>query len=134
MYVYPVSRNSDIFAYKYTSQSNKLASFHPINTYKLSDHCREIVTPLKWAAWQEALSRHPDNRFAEYLILVHGIKHGFRIGYNHASHSKRSRPATCSDNPGPVQDYLDKEIAARRVVEVKGPDVLRSHKQVWGYS
>ena len=41
----------------------------------------EIVTPLRWAAWDSQLSHHPDQRFRYYI--VDGIKHGFKVGFNY---------------------------------------------------
>ena len=38
------------------------------------------VSPLVAEEWEEALRRHPDREFVEYL--VRGIRQGFRIGFN----------------------------------------------------
>ena len=125
--------NSAKHEYKYTRQLIKLDSFRPLSKCTVAEHYSEIVTPLRWSAWQEALAQHPDMQFADYL--VQGIKHGFRIGFNHATHSTKSRPGnmrSATDNPGPVREYLDKELAAKRVVEVTGPDIALIHTSKFG--
>lgn len=105
--------------YPYTRDLLMLDSHRPPKTPVLPDSCKMVTTPLRAEHWEEELAIHPDTQFTQYV--VDGIKKGFRIGYQHGS--ARCAPATgnmasASQHPGPVVDYLEKELAANRVVNV----------------
>ncbi len=50
------------------------------STRSLPEAFLEVTTPLRGAGWEQELASHPDKRFAAYV--VHGIKHGFRVGFD----------------------------------------------------
>ncbi len=47
-----------------------------------------ITSPLNYDAWQLWLDYHPDQHYALYIL--HGIAHGFRIGFDHTNTALRS--------------------------------------------
>ena len=68
-------------------------------------------------AWEEALVRHPDREFVEYLLQ--GIQEGFCIGFNYQEHV--CKPAagnmkSASEKPGVVDEYLANEREAGRLL------------------
>ena len=60
----------DLLALEATATGHRPAPFAP-------------ATPLRPAAWQKYLARHPDQRFACYILS--GIQQGFHIGVDHTS-------------------------------------------------
>ena len=90
---------------------------------------RTVVTPLRVGAWTEALSNHPDQVFAKYLI--DGIRCGFRIGYDggdpHRSRKLAKRNmVSANQNPQVVSNYLKDEREAGRVLgPIPATDVAR---------
>ena len=116
------------FTYPYTHQLVTLGSRRSLHPTELPEACRRIVIPLKWQAWRDALVDHPDKQFTNYIVC--GIREGFRIGYDYANYTTKARAGNMQsaiDNPGPVQEYLDKEIAAGRVVSVVEADQATVH-------
>ena len=89
---------------------------HQVSAPSLPECFCHINTPLKHGAWKEALAGHPDKSYIDYIL--HGIVNGFRIGFDYSCH-------TCSplsgdllstlDNPGVVEDYLQKELSDRNI-------------------
>ena len=75
-----------------------------------------IVTPPVLHAWERALEHHPDSQFRDYL--TNGLRHGFRVGFNHALvlSSAQAKMHSALLNPSPVQEYLAKECIANRVL------------------
>ncbi len=76
-----------------------------------------IFTPLPWREWQSSLGRHPDRAFADFV--VNGIKEGFRIGYEYASHRCKkasSNMPSAKDGHAAISAYLAKECAEGRVL------------------
>ena len=78
-----------------------------------------IVSPLSDCVgrWEEALGGHPDTGFKDYII--EGLKQGFRIGFDYLHQTcvaaKDNLPSVAI-HPRVVQEYLDKECRAGRVV------------------
>ena len=71
-----------------------------------------IVTPLKWQAWEVALSSHPTPEFGKYI--ARGIREGFRVGFNgmvSCRPSGANMPST-TQHPGPVEEFLQGECEA----------------------
>jgi hypothetical protein len=66
----------------------------------------------------------PDKQFVDFILQ--GIEKGFRIGFDRCSVQASRNMLSALQNPSPVDDYLESEVAAGRVVEVSGPagDVL----------
>ena len=79
-------------------------------------HLGTVSTPLVYKGWQEALSTHTDQTFAQYLLR--GISNGFRIGFNrsHKLHSATKNMQSAVDHPEVVSQYLAEEIAAGRLL------------------
>lgn len=80
-------------------------------------HLSSIVTPLKPEAWANELQQLPDRRLVQYLL--NGMRCGFRIGFNRLSTrliSASSNMRSALLNPTPVQDFLQKETQAARVL------------------
>ena len=60
--------------------------------------------------------------------LLQGLRSGFRIGFDYRAHKVKVRPGNLKsalDNPGPVEEYLHKELQMGRVQELP---VLVSNK------
>ena len=76
-------------------------------------------SPLIQKNWVQALSNHPDQALANFVLK--GIQTGFRIGFNHAHQAARLKSArknlkSARDNPTVVQEYNDAEVQAGRLV------------------
>jgi len=65
--------------------------------------------------WQRALSTHPDQALARYII--DGIRHGFRIGFCRGSPLKpaRSNLESAHAHPEAVNDFIAKESSRGRL-------------------
>ena len=64
------------------------------------------------SAWEEALNKHPDRQFANYVVS--GLKNGFRIGFDHITSkltSSRNNMLSAKENPHVVDEYLLHEIS-----------------------
>ena len=96
-------------------------SAHPI---KLPPGMEQVITPLAWRVWDEALREHPDQRFQRYI--VEGIRDGFRVGFNYevGLRSSPTNVASAREHPEVVQDYLSKECSEGRVLGPLNPDEL----------
>ena len=66
----------------------------------------EIVTPLRWQAWDRKLAQHPNQRFRTYI--VDGIKQGLC--------SARSNMSSSRQFPQIISQYLAEECAEGRIV------------------
>ena len=67
------------------------------------------------------LATYPDKRFVNFLLR--GIEKGFRIGFTYTSIQLKSHYQnllSAMDHPQVVQDYLEKELEAERVIKVGG--------------
>lgn len=76
-----------------------------------SDHRLTAVrTPLVWQAWKQALVRHPDQEFAEFLLR--GIQSGFRTGVDvtRTFTSARNNMQSASQHAGVIDDFIAKEV------------------------
>ena len=76
---------------------------------------REIVTPLILQAWERGLEQHPDRWWAEYLV---GIREGCHLEFSRESCELRSNSRNMvsdGEQPKVVREYLDKEVAEKRV-------------------
>ena len=76
----------------------------------------KITTPLIANQWEILLRDHPDRDFVHYILW--GIRQGFRIGFNREQKCRRANGNMISaiQNPQPVMDFLQAEVAAGRVV------------------
>ena len=104
--------------YRYTQDLLALDSCTPTQREPLPPpHLSTIVTPLQPDAWASELQQLPDRRLVQYLL--NGIKFGFRIGFNRQSTQLTSASSNMQSallNPAPVQDFLQKETQAARVL------------------
>ena len=75
-----------------------------------------INTPLIGSSWRTALSHHPDQEYASYII--NGILNDFRIGFDHSNlpQSAESNMPSAHTNPAIVVDYMNTEVKEKRVV------------------
>ncbi len=79
----------------------------------------QVVTPLMWERWQEALGDHPDGEWVEFLVT--GIKEGFRLGHDQSRVVLQERRGTmyeASQHVEVIRAYLDKELEANRIWKV----------------
>ena len=106
-------------AYCYTKDLLQLEACKSSREQVLPDHARIITTPLMVAAWEQALHRHPDRPFCDYI--VRGIREGFHVGFDGTLCSPVGTPSnmrSAEQNPAPVEAYLATELAAGRITEV----------------
>ena len=112
--------------YRYTSQLLQIMSCKLMGDNPLPTECRQVVTPLRWREWEKALCSFPDHQLV--ACLLQGLRSGFRIGFDYRAHKVKIRPGNLKsalDNPGPVEEYLHKELQMGRVQELP---VLVSNK------
>ena len=72
--------------------------------------------PLRPHAWAAALASHPDEAFRDYICR--GISQGFRVGFDHrvvCESAGRNTPPTQAHQE-PVEEFLQQECEARRIV------------------
>ena len=96
-------------SYPFTLDLLQLEACRAATAPPLPQSATAIATPLRSAAWEEALRIHPDQAFASYILQ--GIKHGFHIGFDgHRCTPKGSATNMRSAelNPAPVDDYLSR--------------------------
>ena len=87
---------------------------------------KEIVTPLRWEAWDYFLVNHPDQEYRRYIIA--GLQEGFRIGFNYKG-QKGCRKATSNmvstmQKPEIIREYLSKECAEGWVLDPLPPELF----------
>lgn len=82
-----------------------------------------IITPLDPIAWEAHLQGHPDRALASYIVK--GIQDGFHIGCDESQRrqSAGSNMLSATRNPGPVQKYVDNELAEGRIIGPFPPSV-----------
>ena len=84
---------------------------------------KDIVSPLRYEAWSQALRNHPDQSFISYL--QDGLRGGFRIGFRERSPlmSSKRNMSSALENPSPVVEYLAKEVEEKRVIGPLSPQL-----------
>ena len=76
-----------------------------------------ITTPLKLGYWQQQLSSHPDQEFAQ--LTLKGIERGFKIGFQSSPlKSKGGNMLSTRSHPEVVSDYIATELSLGRIAEV----------------
>ena len=95
-------------------------------TVSLPEALGRVRTPLQWRQWDQALARHPDQRFRVYI--VEGIKKGFRIGFDGGRGAivavvPQNMPSV-NENPEVVDTYLAEECCQGRVGGPLDPAML----------
>ena len=76
-----------------------------------------VITPLQWLTWAKVLESHPDWDFSAYI--VEGLRDGFRLGFNYASHtctSAKRNMLSALQHPEVIDEYLREEIRLGRVI------------------
>jgi hypothetical protein len=104
-------------AYPYTQDLLALASGGPRSGFMPAiEGITSVVTPLDPLAWDHALHDHPDRDLCHYIST--GIRQGFRIGYDTSCprQSTLQNMPSATKNPGPVERYLENEVAENRVI------------------
>ena len=77
------------------------------------------MTPLKLHTWGKELAAHPVQELADYILR--GIEQGFRIDFNKSSiqlRCQRGNMHSASEQPEVVEDYLQEELRAGRVIRI----------------
>ena len=113
------------------SQLQALDSCRPSQQLSLPDELHVITTPLRVSAWEEALGKHPDRQFVEYVVS--GLKNGFRIGFDHITSkltSSRNNMLSAKENPHVVDEYLLHEISMDRMWKMTEPPSVPFHCHV----
>ena len=98
---------------------------------ELSHELRATSSPIRVEQWRRGLASHPDRSFAEYICT--GLEGGFRIGFAGGSglRSAQRNMGSARANAAVVQEYLEGEVHARRLVGPP-PAGLRCHVSPFG--
>ena len=83
--------------YIYMQDLREIDEMVPATLPSLPQSITEVASPLRWEAWAQESSSHPDQEYATFV--VGGIRNGFRIGYDYGAHSYKS----CSGRLGSIQ-------------------------------
>ena len=112
---YSPGQNNSYF-YPYTPELLQLEKFTEIIPESLLAYALQITTPLIADQWEHHLKDHPDRNLVQYIL--HGIREGFRIGFNRDNKCKRatSNMNSAIANPQPVSEFLQTELSAGRIV------------------
>ena len=89
----------------------------PATLPSLPQTITEVASPLRWEAWAQELSSHPDQEYATFV--VGGIQNGFTIGYDYGAHSYEScsgNMASARQHPEPILKYLASEMSEGRII------------------
>lgn len=73
------------------------------------------VSPLRYLQFSHELAAHPDHHLVSYVL--EGIRHGFRLGFDHSSplsSAKRNKPSAFK-NPDVIDNYLSNEVSLGRL-------------------
>ena len=71
---------------------------------------KPVVSPLRWAQWDQALQHHPSTTFVQYLLK--GIKEGFHIGLHSTppSHPPARNTPSAQENQAVIDAYLQGQV------------------------
>jgi len=103
--------------YTYTEDLKQLEANCPQIPPPLPPLAETIASPLVIDNTRLALREHPDRGFVQYIL--NGLAFGFRIGFGYEEHGCRpskQNMLSAVQNPGPVEEYLQTELAAGRIV------------------
>ena len=110
-------------AYPYTADLRALNNCIASRPLPPIPGLKDIVSPLRYDSWSQALRNHPDQSFVSYL--QDGLRGGFRIGFQERSplmFSKRNM-SSALENLSPVVEYLAKEVEEKRVIGPLSPQL-----------
>jgi len=113
--------------YPYTKDLQTLEGCKPAIPPTLPVLADAIKSPLILDNWRQTLQDHPDRDLVD--CLLHGIAHGFHIGFNHGTQqceSTQSNMGSAIQNPGPVDEYIDTELKAGWIVGPFKPEEIPS--------
>lgn len=73
------------------------------------------VTPLVLSEFKKQLAAHPNPNLVAYVL--HGLEHGFDIGFNYLIQLKSARKNKSStfEHPQVVDEYLANEVSLGRI-------------------
>lgn len=114
--------------YKYMDEIQAIDECRPSIPSIPPEKFSRVSTSLRAEEWEIRLRSLPDRRCANFLIK--GISEGFRLGFQHHDHqcsSAKDNMRSAAQNPRVVEGYLEKEVAAGRIV---GPVPLELVKRV----
>ena len=111
--------------YRYTADLLCLDRFRPLHDHTIPA-LSQVTTPLVIPAWEAALGTHPDKAFVRYIS--NGLRHGFRVGFQHQSplRSTTSNMPSALEHPDTVQRYIADELAKGRMLGPVTPDLHSS--------
>lgn len=101
----------------YISDLQALDRCIPAQSVEVPPCLRTIKTSLRREAWSAELRSHPDPDYVSYIM--HGLEHGFRIGYNYDSNvcaSAKRNMQSAVEHPEPIEKYIDGEVRAGRIL------------------
>ncbi len=95
-----------------------LEAHSPTPQPQLPPQLVQITTPLHRRAWEDALSRHPDQAFAR--CIVQGLHRGFRIGPKSSPSRQKAKRNLRSayEHPEIIDKYLARELQLGRVIKL----------------
>ena len=101
--------------YHYTSDLLCVDSCRPLEPV-LPRVLTTIATPLRVPAWAMALQAHPDRALVRYIL--HGLTHGFRVGFNRATvlQSASSNMLSAQLHPEVITKYIQTELSLGRML------------------
>ena len=101
--------------YEYTSDLMCLDFCRPAHRITPTHLC-EVTTPLRHAAWLQALAGHPDQAFARYI--TNGIVEGFQIGFQRTAdlRSAAANMPSARQHPDVVTKYIQEELSRGRIL------------------
>lgn len=105
--------------YRFTGQLLELERVSEGPDSKVLSGAVDVVTPLKWRAWERELAEHPDREWVEFLVA--GIRDGFRLGHDQRRVKLVCRRGTmyeATQHGSIISEYLEKEVRERRVWRV----------------
>ena len=105
--------------YRYCKQLAALERSGRRAERSLPEELRGITTPLQAEYWADQLREHPDSEFVS--LILRGIRHGFRIGFQEDRVSLIARE--CNMRSAELQEtvvkqYLQDELRLGRIAEV----------------
>ena len=106
---------SGMNSYTYTTDIYKLDRLWPLKPEQ-DRRLAPISSPLALQEWEKVWASHLDRAFTSYLL--HGIKEGFRVGFNRSFplRSAKANIRLAAEHPDVVSQYLREEVELGRVL------------------
>ena len=117
--------------YMYMQDLRETNEMVPATRLSLPQSITEVASPLRWEAWAQELSCHPDQEYATFV--VGRIQNGFRIGYDYGMHSYKScsgNMASARQHPEPIRKYLASEMSEGCIIGTVDGDSIGTKLQI----